>query len=91
MKLADSPKVDFLFNAISSPQLNIAEYFFEYVKRELRLIIYLNKFDILSNLIKRTQSFSKCQFESILKKWAEAIQNCILSKGNTFRYEYSNK
>ena len=53
--------VRLVFNAISTPQLNLADYFFEYVKRDLRKAIEMAPYDILCKMVGRAQKVSRTE------------------------------
>lgn len=70
--LANKYPIYLLYNAVSTPQLNIIEHFFEYLKRDLRRSYFQDDYTSLKSLIKKAQTYN---VSNIQKSFQKEIEN----------------
>lgn len=77
--LAEVLPVCIVYNAISTPQFNLAEYLFEYLKRDLRQCFKMSPYAIIQSMIRRAKNFDKRHSKQAQKRQLKAFVQHIRS------------
>ena len=85
LSLADELNVRMPFNAVVSPRYNLAECYFEYVKRDLRKEFEIRLYQIIQSIIGRTRDLASEEVAMLQSQQHQAFQldiNEYLSRVN---------
>lgn len=79
MEMIESLNVRMIFNAVSNPQFNIVEYFFEYVKRDLRTTMEMPPYSIIGKMIERAKKIAIAGTSLMADRQHKAFQRLVMT------------
>ena len=79
-QLTISLDIILFFNAIQTPELNLIEHFFEYLKRPLRMSFNMCPYNSISAMLKQAKRFKMTQMKCCLKRQFKALARILLEE-----------